>query len=357
MSKYFKRKGIKKAGLPPGSLIYVGEQREEYIKASRITFKENFFEEKYFDSDFIGSLEGLDTEKKVWLNLDGLHEVSKIELLGQKFDLHSLLLEDVLNTDQRPKVDEYEDSNTLAIVVKMFYINQQRELESEQVSLILGKNFLISLQEKEGDVFHAVRERLRQGRTRIRTKGTDYLAYALIDSIVDNYFTVLETLGDQLEKIEESLIGQEKDHVLDKLHALRRQLIILRKAVWPLREVISRMEKGDFQLIHKETRLYIRDLYDHTVQVMDSIETYRDILSGLHDMHMTNMSNRMNEIMKVLTIIATIFIPITFIAGVYGMNFDYMPELGYRYGYFFTWAVMIGVAFIMLIYFRKKKWL
>ena len=356
LPKYFKKKGSKKAGLPPGSLIYVGERKEETVGISLISYSEHEFEEQTF-FDIEECLQKINPNVKNWINIDGLHDVEIVEKIGNHFKLHALLLEDILNTDQRPKIDEYEDSQHLYTVIKMFLREKNQHIEVEQVSFVLGHNFVITFQEKKGDVFEPVRERLRQGRGRIRKRNCDYLTYALIDAVVDNYFTILEEISDRLENIEEALINNSDRASLRAIHNQRRELIILRKAVWPMREVISRLEKGELKLVDKQTKVYIRDLYDHTIQVMDNIETFRDILTGLHDMYMTNMSNKMNEIMKVLTIIATIFIPLTFIAGVYGMNFEYMPELQHPYGYFITWIVMIIVGLAMVVYFKRKNWL
>lgn len=237
------------------------------------------------------------------------------------------------------------------------YDENETQTKTEQISLIIGSNYLISFQEDEGDVFDLIRERIRTDRGRIRKMGSDYLAYSLIDAIVDNYFTVLEKIGESIEDIEDELIKNPTPEILQKIHTLKRELIFLRKSVWPLRELISRLERWESQLIDKSIDIYLRDVYDHTIQVIDALETFRDMLSGMLDIYLTSASNRMNEVMKVLTIIATIFIPLTLVAGIYGMNFKYMPELDSPWGYPMVYVVMLIISLVMLIYFRRKKWL
>jgi len=248
--------------------------------------------------------------------------------------------------------------NRLKSIVKMLdYDEKRKEMTTEQLSLILGNNFVISFQEQKGDVFAHVRERIRSGKGRIRKMGADYLAYALLDAIVDNYFIVLEHLGEKIESLEEELLSNPSTKTLQVIHALKRDMVFLRKSVWPLREAISRLERGESTLVSDSIRIYIKDVYDHTIQVIDTIETFRDMVSGMLDIYLSSVSNKMNEVMKVLTIVATIFIPLGFIAGLYGMNFNYMPELTFRWGYP---AILIGMGVVgasMLIYFRKKKWL
>jgi len=239
----------------------------------------------------------------------------------------------------------------------MFQYNEQENLtKMEQVSLILGKNYVISFQEMSSDIFEPIRSRIRSGKGLIRKMKSDYLAYALVDAIVDNYFIILEYLGDRLEEIEEKMEIDPNPETLKEIYRLKREMIILRKSVWPLREVIRRLEKDELVLINKATHKFFRDVYDHTIQVIDTVEIYRDILSGIHDTFLSSTSHKMNEIMKVLTIIATIFIPLTFIAGIYGMNFKYMPELEWRGSYFLVWGVIVGIAVMMLLYFKRKKW-
>jgi magnesium transporter len=283
--------------------------------------------------------------------------VEVLEELNTCFRLHPLVLEDILNTDQRPKMEDYGDY--LYIVLKTLFMagNLGDEVESEQVSLILGRNFVLSFQEKENPLFEPIRERLRSGKGRLRKMGPDYLVHAVLDAIIDHYFVVLEKLGEKIEFLEEEVVIQPTPSTLQAAHQLKREMIFLRKAVWPLREVIDSLERGESYLIKESTVIYLRDIYDHTIQVIDNIETFRDMLSGMMDIYLSSISNRMNEIMKVLTLIATIFIPLTFIVGSYGMNFKYMPELSWPWGYPLVMALMLVVAIFMLIYFRRKKWI
>ncbi len=288
--------------------------------------------------------------------MDGIHQLDNIEKIGEHFKIHPLVLEDIMNTGQRPKMEDFNDY--LFIVLKMLsYDEEENETKTEQVSLILSSKFVISFQESEGDVFDPVRERIRSDRGRIRKMGVDYLAYSLIDAIVDNYFMVLEKIGEKIEDIEDELVKNPTPEVLHTIHRLKRELIFLRKSVWPLREVISRLERWESPLIDKSIDIYLRDVYDHTIQVIDALETFRDMLSGMLDIYLSSLSNRMNEVMKVLTIIATIFIPLTLISSIYGMNFKYMPELDWFWGYPLVYTVMLAVSAVMLIYFRRKKWL
>jgi len=354
MSLFLKR-SAKKVGLPPGTLVYVGEKKVEPPKITVIDYDETTLNEK--DADNIEEcLPFKDSPTITWINIDGIHQVKLIEKLGECFVLHPLLLEDVMHTGQRPKMDEFEDH--LFIVLKMLYFDEEGDgIRSEQVSLIVGSNFVISFQEQEGDVFSPVRERIRRGKGRIRKKGPDYLAYSLIDGVVDHYFTILEKLGEDIESLQEELVTRPNPETLQTIQWLKKEMIFLRKSVWPLREVVSGLARGESALIKEDTHLYLRDVYDHTIQVVDTIETYRDMLSGMLDIYLSSLSNRMNEVMKVLTIIATIFIPMSFLAGVYGMNFKYMPELDYRYAYPLFWVVIISAFISMIVFFKRRKWL
>jgi len=349
------KKRSRKAGLPPGTLVHIGEQKAEEVRIIIIDYDEAHFQEKEIktvEECFLFK----DKPTVTWINVDGIHEVEVLELLGECFGLHPLVLEDILNTDQRPKLEDFGDY--IFVVLKTFsYNDQSDEVEPEQISLILGPSFVLSLQEREGDVFNPIRERIRSGKGRIRRMGADYLAYCLLDSIVDHYFVVLEQVGEEVEFLEEELVANPTPETLQTIHNLKRDMIFLRKSVWPLREVIGALERGESSLIRESTGIYLRDVYDHTIQVVDTIETFRDMISGMLDIYLSSVSNRMNEVMKVLTIIATIFIPLTLIAGIYGMNFQYMPELGWRWGYPVVWLVMLVIGVVMLVYFRRKKWL
>ena len=354
MPKLIKKRS-KKAGLPPGTLVHIGEKKAETLKITVMDYDESHFEEKgvkTIDECFIFK----DKPTVTWINIDGLHQVEILEKLGECYGLHPLVLEDILNTDQRPKMEDYGEY--IYIVLKdLDYDDKSSQIEPEQISLILGPNFVFSFQEREGDTFDTIRERLRNSKGRIRKMGADYLAYTLLDSIVDNYFIILEKLGEKIEFLEEKLVTQPTPETLQIIHYLKREMIFLRKAVWPLREVISGLERGESSLIKESTRIYLRDVYDHTIQTIDTIETYRDMVSGMLDIYLSSVSNRLNSVMKVLTIIATIFMPLTFLAGVYGMNFKFMPELEWRWGYPLIWLVMVGIGVFMLLYFRKKRWL
>ncbi|MBI9085012.1 MAG: magnesium/cobalt transporter CorA [Desulfobacterales bacterium] len=347
--------GSKKAGSAPGTLVHVGEQRSEQAKISFIDYDEaHLNEKKLVDIKDVFPLK--DEPTTSWINVDGIHDIELIEEIGRHFQIHPLTLEDIVNTGQRPKLEPYE--TYLYMVLKMLhYHDETGEVKAEQISLILGERFLISFQEVEGDVFTLVRDRIRKGRGRIRRTGCDYLAYALIDAIVDHYFVILEKTGEQMEDLEESLLGEPRSETLQAIHELKREMIFMRKQVWPLRELVNGLAKAESELIQEGTGLFFRDVYDHTVQIIDTIESYRDLLSGMIDLYLSTISNRMNEVMKVLTIIATIFIPITFVAGIYGMNFEIIPELKWRWGYAGFWGVIILITGSMLFFFRRKKWL
>jgi magnesium transporter len=350
------KKRSEKAGLPPGSLIHIGDRLTEKTKITVFDYDEAHLQEKEIKT--VGECRQFkDSPTVAWIHIEGIHDTQILEELGAVFGLHPLTLEDILNTDQRPKMEDF--CEYIYIVLKTFtnHADENNETTSEQISIILGPTFVISFQEKETDIFKPIRERIRAGKGRLRKSGADYLAYSLIDTIVDNYFTILEHLGEKIEIIEESLVKNPSTQTLQAIQHMKREMIFLRKSVWPLRETISSLERTECQLIQESTGLFLKDIYDHTIQVIDTIETYRDMLSGILDIYLSSISNRMNEIMKVLTIIATIFMPLTFLAGVYGMNFKYMPELEWHWGYFFILSIMITIAVFMLVYFRKKRWL
>ncbi len=350
-----RKRAAKKTGLPPGTPVYVGERKDEKVRISVLDYDEVQCQEKEI-KDVEECFLFKDTSTVTWINVDGIHQVDIIQKIGKHFGLHPLIQEDIVNTEQRPKMEDF--GSYIYIALKMIYHDQNNsEFRIEQVSLILGENFVISFQEREGDIFNYVRERIRKGKGRIRKMKADYLAYSLLDAVVDNYFFILEKTGEQIEQLEERVVSQPKPETMQEIHKLKRMMIFLRRSVWPLREVISNLERGESSLIQETCRIYLRDVYDHTIQVIDSVETFRDMLSGMHDTYLSSISNRMNEIMKVLTIIATIFIPLTFIAGIYGMNFRLMPELEWKWGYFAVWIVMIAVAALMVVFFRRKKWL
>jgi magnesium transporter len=355
MSRLVKKR-TKKMGLPPGTLVHVGEETSKDVEIFVIDYKGEEFQEEKMDS-LDACIPFRDRDSVTWINIEGVHETSVLEHLGQCYGFHPLVLEDIMATDQRPKMEDFGEY--LFIVLKMIkYSGLNGGIEIEQVSLILGRNYLISLQEgKDGDVFNPIRERIRTAKGRIRNMGPDYLAYALMDSVVDNYYLVLEKLGEEIEAIEERLIADPTPETLRVIHRLKRDMIFLRKSVWPLREVVSSLERRESPLIAESTAIYLKDIYDHTIQVIDTVETFRDMLAGMLDIYLTSINTRLNSVMKVLTIIATIFMPLSFIASLYGMNFKHMPELEWEWGYPGVVAIMAIITLWMLRTFRKKKWL
>jgi magnesium transporter len=351
----FIKKTSKTIGLPPGALVHIGEKETETVRITIIDYDETQFEEREAKT-IAECFPFKDKPSVTWINVDGVHQVEVIENIGKHFDIHALVLEDIVNTGHRPKMDDFE--NYIFLILKMFHYDEGDDvIKTEQLSLVLGSNFVISFQERQGDVFDPIRERIRKAKGRIRMRGADYLAYALVDAVVDNYFIILEKLGENIELLEEELLTNPGRETLQAIHNLKREMIFLRKSVWPLREVISGLERVESSLIQESTGIYLRDVYDHTIQVIDTIETFRDMVSGMLDIYLSSISNKMNEVMKVLTIIATIFIPLTFVAGIYGMNFEYMPELRWHWGYFTVWLVMVAIVVSMVFYFRGRKWL
>ncbi len=344
-----------KIGQPPGALIYTGHHFEEKIKVTAFGYGEHDLEEKEINS-FEEIIACKDQYPNIWINMDGLQDTALIEQICSHFQVHALTIEDILHPEQRPKVEEGE--GYIYVVLKMLkYVGQGQMVDAEQVSVILGSNFVLSFQERPGDTFESVRNRLRGGKGRIRRSGADYLMYALMDTIVDHYFLILEKSGDLLEDLEEALLTSSSKSSLHTLYALKREMLAVRRVVWPLREVIYKLEREEYKLIKKSTHIYLRDIYDHVIQVIDTVETIRDMLASMFDLYQSTLSNRMNAIMKVLTIISTIFIPLTFIAGVYGMNFQYMPELEWPYGYPAVWGLMLMIVLGMFVFFKRKGWL
>jgi magnesium transporter len=341
--------------MSPGTLVHVGEQKIETIRITLMNYGQARLEEKELER-IEESFAYKDKPPFSWINIDGLHEVDLIQKIGTHFKVHPLTLEDILNTGQRPKVEDFEDY--LYLVFKMLKFDETTgHITSEQVSLIVGPHYVLSFQEVEGDVFSSVRQRIRKGRGRIRIAGPDYLAYALIDAAVDHYFLILEKMGERIEHFEEQLHVQATPEILQAIYDLKRELIYFRKQVWPVREVLSAWQRTESTLIQDANKIFLRDVYDHAIQVIDTIESFRDIISGVMDLYMSTMSNKMNEVMKVLTIMATIFIPLTFVAGIYGMNFKFMPELEWRWSYPLLWALLVLIFFGMMVYFKRKKWL
>ncbi|MFN5318632.1 MAG: magnesium/cobalt transporter CorA [Bacteroidia bacterium] len=343
-----------KAGLAPATLHYTGEKRTFTPWLDFIEYNAtDLIERNKQPVDFIH--ESHLSQSVRWVNVCGIHDTQSIEKIGQILNLHVLVQEDIVHTNQRPKLDEYEDY--IYLVCKMIQLDSvTNELRSEQVSVILKDNLLVTFIEDEGDVFNDIRDRIRKGNIKIRKSGADYLLYSVLDVLVDHYFVVLEGIGDYLENLEIMLLEEPRSNVLQELHKSKREIIYLRKYIWPLREVVGLLSKGNSPLLKGNTTLYLRDVYDHCIHVIDTLETFRDVSSGLMDVYLSSISNRMNDVMKTLTIIATIFIPLTFIVGVYGMNFDNMPELHYSWAYPAVWVVMAATALSMLIWFRKNHW-
>ncbi|HDP26186.1 MAG TPA: magnesium/cobalt transporter CorA [Deltaproteobacteria bacterium] len=353
MVKYIQKSSVKK-GLPPGTLVHVGEEKLGETRISLFEYDTAGYREAAHATleDVIASR---DSQRVSWINISGLSQVEVIQQIGSRFDLHPLVMEDLVSTGQRPKVEDHEVY--LFIVLKMLYLDDEDTgIQYEQVSLILGKTFVLSFQEAQQDVFEPLRDRIRTGKGRIRKMGADHLAYALLDAIVDHYYVVLEKLSDDIEALEETLMSNPSRETLQTIHGMKNEMLFLRKSVWPLREVLASLARAESSLIQENTVIYLRDVYDHTIQVVDTIEMFRDMISGMRDTYLSSISNRMNEVMKVLTIFASIFIPLTFIAGIYGMNFAYMPELEWRWSYPLLWGIMITLGVSMVIYFRNRKW-
>ncbi len=349
------RKRTRKSGLPSGTLVYTGERARSQTDITIVDYNEQQFTE--VEATSVEACVPFKEKPTVtWINVDGVHDAGILERFGGCFGLHRLVMEDIMSVDQRPKAEDYDDY--VYLVLKMLTNDKSGGIVTEQLSLVLGPNYLLSFQEGiEGDVFTPIRERLRTSKGRIRKAGADYLAYSLIDAVVDNYFLVLEKLGDRMEAIESELVERPTQQTVRRIYALKRELIFVHNAVWPLREVVSSIAKHDSRLIAETTAPYLRDVYDHIVHVIDSVDIYREMISGMLDMYLSSVSNRLNEVMKVLTVIATIFMPLTFIVGLYGMNFRHMPELDWRYGYPAVLVVMAVIAGFMVYYFKRRKWM
>ena len=351
----------KKIGVPPGTLHHIGDV---YLEKSSL--RRTVYTTTGAEMQEIEQLESLLTETGqkgiAWIEVNGLHDVETIEKIGRHFAIHPLVLEDILDTTQRPKFEEFDEYLFLVLrvprAIKPVSAGETKEnIVFEQVSWLVGKNWLISFTETDRDLFQPVRERILTGKGRIRSQGTDYLAYALLDLAVDHFFSVLEELGDVLNYLDEALVIRPGSLQLKQIHFFKRQLLYLHKAAWPVREIIGTFERCESGLCNAETRPYLRDIYDHIIQVIDMVETYRDLVAGMLDIYLSSISYRLNEVMKVLTIISTIFIPLTFIAGVYGMNFESMPGLRWEYGFYAVGTLMLAVSLVMIKFFRNKKWL
>ncbi len=355
MKKTTSSRASRKTGLAPGTVVYVGNKAKKDLFIDVFDYnKDSLAENQLKNIEEAFTYENKETI--TWINVNGLNHVNEIEKLGKDFGLHPLIIEDIANTKQRPKLDEHEEY--VFVVLKMLYFDKDQNLKFENISFVQGSNYLLSFQEADGDVFDSVRDRLRNSKGRVRSQGADYLLYALMDAIVDNYFNLMEVMGEKIEELEEHLFEEKPNNdLIQEIHSLKREILKIRRCVYPLREVVNRMDKIDDSLVTERTQLYLRDLYDHVIQVSESIDIQRELIWGLMDMYMTTISNRMNEVMKVLTIMATIFIPLTFIAGIYGMNFENIPELKFEYGYYALWGVLVVIFLAMLYYFKRKEWL
>jgi len=335
-------------------MVYTGRERDHDIRLTLIDYKENHFEE-VVDVDDIWQMRLPSPDSVSWLDVSGIHEVEVIKEIGHHLNIHPLIMEDIASPNQRPKMEMFDDQ--MYIVARMLHVGDDGAIQEEQISIILGKSYIISFQELPGDVFDPVRERLRVGKGIIRKMGADYLAYALLDLIVDFYFVLLERLGTEVEDLELEVMDDPSKQTIRSIRTAKQTIIGYRKDIWPVRELVSAMIRDESGLVRKKTTTYLRDVYDHVVQIIDLMETYRDQLSGLTDLYLSSLSQRMNEVMQVLTIIGSIFIPLTFIAGVYGMNFAVMPELSWEYGYAAVWGIMIITGISLTLFFKRRNWL
>ena len=354
MARFYKKRH-ERVGHGPGSFIFVGQQKEDEPLIRLIDYDERTLaEEEIKNTEDLHGL--LDTTSVSWINVDGLHDMDLMRRIASSFNLHPLLVDDILNTGQRPKVIEYEDK--IYIVLKMLTFDEsQKRINSEQLSLVVGKHYVLTFQERRGDVFDPVRNRIRRQKGRIRGAGVDYLTYALMDIVTDNYIHIIERLGEAIEELEISVLSNPKPEVMEQINTYKREMIYLRKVIRPVKEAVQNMIKSDGGFIQQKNAPFFNDLDDHITHAIEVVDSYREMLSDQLNMYNTVMGNRMNDIMKVLTIFAAIFIPLTFIAGIYGTNFEYVPELSYRYSYFIFWGVLIVIGGIMVGFFRRKKWL
>jgi magnesium transporter len=348
----FEKGRSKKSGLAPGTPVLIGKSLTKEPTIEIIEYSETEFI-RLKNADLTKIKKPQEKDRRIWVNVNGI-EINTLQKIGEIFSIHPLVIEDIVNTDQRPKCEEYDEN--IYTVLKMINISTD-EVEFEQLSIVFGKNYVITIQEQEGDIYEPIRERIQLSKGEIRKNESDYLAYALIDSTVDHYFKFLEDLGEEIEELEEEIVGSPKMSTMRQVHALKLELIMLRRVIWPLREAIGALLRSDNKLISKKTKIYLRDVYDHVIYTIDQIETYRDIVSGMLDIYLSSLSNKINEVMKVLTVITTIFMPLSFIAGVYGMNFENMPELKNEFGYPLVLAFMGIIGISMFLYFRNKKWI
>lgn len=346
----------KKRGLPPGSVVFTGSQKVDTILIHHLKYDQEKFENNILDNHKDIIFQKSADEIVDWYDIRGMHDTNLIEAIGQAFEIHPLVLEDIADINQRPKFEEY-DNGIFITFRALTFSKTTYKVQTEQVSLFFRKGLALSFQETESDLFEVVRDRISSGRGRIRSRGSDYLVYSIIDSMVDNYYAILESVEEVIEALEESMLLNLEINNKNKIHSIKKEMLIVRKSIAPLREAISRFLKSEHPCIEEKTLIFVRDLYDHTIQVMDMVETYRDVLNGLQDLFLSETSFRMNQVMQTLTIVSAIFIPLSFLAGLYGMNFEHIPELHFRYGYFILLGFMASIFVSLLFYFRKRKWL
>ena len=345
----------KKAGLPPGSLVHVGEVMETEVRITIVDYNKDVIEEQTVES-IEQILQCREKDTVTWVNIEGLGNIELVGAIGEAFNIHPLVLEDILNTHQRPKLEEYDDY--LYCVLKGISLAENGfSVEYEQISMLILNDFVFTFKEKQDELFEPVRRRLRSSKGHFRSQGADYLAYVILDTIVDSYFTLQDSLDDIVDSVEEELLTEPTPKTLGTIQSVKRELIIIRRTISPLREMLNAILRSESTLIEEKSLIYFRDISDHVLRISESIESSRDMIAGLLDIYITTISNKMNEIMKVLTVFASIFIPLTFIAGIYGMNFEYMPELKWKWAYPALWMAFIAIPVILLVYFKKKKWL
>jgi magnesium transporter len=345
----------RKIGMSPGSLVHVGRRFTEDVQVDVHWFGPDGGFERQTVLE-VSELESFrDRDGVLWVDVNGIHDVDIIGRIGATFGLHPLLLEDVLNANQRPKLEEHGDH--LYLVLRMLLAGEHHTVEMEQVSVVLGAQYVLTFQERSRDTFDPVRRRLTEPASRVRQQGADFLTYALVDTVVDNYFAVLEGIGDRIEELEDLVVASPDRETLTDIYDVKRTLADLRRAIWPLRDALGSLSRGDSPRVMPATLPYLRDVADHAIRTLDTIETYRDTSATLIDMYMSSVSNRMNDVMRVLTVIATVFIPLTFIVGIYGMNFSHMPELEWRWGYPAVWVFMVVTVLGLVVFFRRRGWL
>ncbi len=345
----------RKTGMLPGTLIHIGAKTNEAVNITCFDYNQDNYTMKD-DISVEDALSPIPENYTRWINVSGVHEISIISKIGEHFGIHHLVLEDILNTQQRPKFEDHDDY--IYIVLRELYLNKETKgIRSEQVSLLIGQNYLVSFLERQGEVFDPIRNRIIFGKGLIRKNGSDYLAYGLIDTIIDYYFLILDVYSEKIEDMEDESLADPKPETLSRIQKLKGDMITLRKGIWPLRDVIVSVERSNSRLINDVNNIYFKDVHDHVIQAMDLLDIFRDMLASFTDVYLSSMTFKLNEVMKVLAIISTIFIPLTFIAGVYGMNFEFMPELRKPWGYPLIVSIMFSLGVVMLIIFKRKRWL